>query len=90
MSDIARSANDDPARPVAEIMHRAVVTARPSQRVADALAQPGAEGLGNCSSSKATGASAARSDCSGGVTSSLRTCERATGKRGSSGTRGDR
>jgi CBS domain-containing protein len=45
MSDIVRAANDDPARPVAEIMQRTVITARPSQRVADALAQPGAEGL---------------------------------------------
>ncbi|MGH7621512.1 MAG: CBS domain-containing protein, partial [Gemmatimonadaceae bacterium] len=44
-SDIARSADEDPARPVSEIMRRQIVIARPSQRVADALAQPGAQDL---------------------------------------------
>ncbi len=45
VTDIERSADEDPARPVAEIAPRDVVVASPSQSVADALAQPRAQGL---------------------------------------------
>ncbi|MDE3095658.1 MAG: chloride channel protein [Chloroflexota bacterium] len=45
VTDIERSVDEDPARPVAEIAPRDVVVARPSQTVADALAQPRAQGL---------------------------------------------
>jgi CIC family chloride channel protein len=44
-SDIERSANEDPERPVGEIMRRHLITAQPNDRVADALAQPGAQDL---------------------------------------------
>jgi CBS domain-containing protein len=40
--DIERSLNEDPERPVSEVMRSPVITAQPAQSVADALAQPGA------------------------------------------------
>jgi CIC family chloride channel protein len=45
LRDLESAAADDTDRPVGEIATRAVVAARPSQSVAEALAQPGAEGL---------------------------------------------
>jgi CBS domain-containing protein len=45
LRDLEQAANDNPDRPIRSIATRGVVVARPTQSIAEALAQPGAEAL---------------------------------------------
>jgi CBS domain-containing protein len=45
LRDLEQAANDNPDRPIREVATRSVVVARPTQSIAEALAQPGAEAL---------------------------------------------
>ncbi|MHB8376752.1 MAG: chloride channel protein [Dehalococcoidia bacterium] len=45
LSDLERAAGEEADEPVDKIAHHNVIVARPTQSVAEALAQPGAEGL---------------------------------------------
>ena len=45
LKDLEQAADDSPDRPIGAIATRDVIVARPTQSIADAFAQPGAEGL---------------------------------------------